>query len=88
MDEQEQTQDFFIPGGEVIVTEQPRDTSPVVLRYVGEGGAFVFGVPAADLRQADIDASGLTVDELLAYAGVYARSAYSAGDADREANSD
>lgn len=38
----------------------------VVLRYVGEG-AFVFGVPATDLTQADIDACGLSADELLAY---------------------
>jgi hypothetical protein len=37
----------------------------VVLRYVG-GGAFFIGVPARDLKQADLEERGLDFDELAA----------------------
>lgn len=43
----------------------------IVLRYVGSNkgnhGAIVNGVPACDLTQEMIDASGYTTDELLAF---------------------
>lgn len=38
---------------------------PIVLRYIG--GGFIFGVPARDLTQADIEACGLTAAEILEY---------------------
>lgn len=38
----------------------------IVLRYIG-AGAYITGVPACDLTQEQIDASGYTVGELLAY---------------------
>lgn len=38
----------------------------IVLRYIGEG-TFVFGVPARDLTQADIDACDFTAAELLGF---------------------
>ena len=45
----------------------------VVLRYIG-GTTYVNGVPARDLTQADIENSGQTVEQLLAYVPrVYAR---------------
>lgn len=37
-----------------------------VLNYVG-AGSYVPGVPATDLTQADIEASGYTIEELLAF---------------------
>ena len=40
--------------------------SDVVLKYVGEG-QYVAGVPTCDLMQEQIDASGYTIDELLAF---------------------
>lgn len=46
--------------------------APVVLRYVGnaEGhGYFVQGVPVCDLTQEMIDASGYSIDDLLAFSG-------------------
>lgn len=56
--------------------EQSANASPVVLIYVGgrsEHGAFIFGVPARDLTQADIEACGLSADELLRFTpAVYA----------------
>ena len=69
MDEQ-----FVVPGGDVATSEAQADTSPVVLAYVGgEHGAFIFGVPARDLTQADIEACGLSADELLRFTpSVYA----------------
>ena len=69
MDEQ-----FVVPGGDVVVSEAQTDTSPVVLTYIGgEHGAFVFGVPKRDLTQADVEACGLSVDELLQFTpAVYA----------------
>lgn len=48
------------------------DSNTVVLRYVGnaDGHGFnVQGVPACDLTQEMIDASGYTLDELLAFSG-------------------
>ena len=38
----------------------------IVLKYVG-AGAYITGVPACDLTQEMIDASGFTVVELLAF---------------------
>lgn len=66
MDEQ-----FVVPGGDVVTHDVKADTSPVVLIYVGgEHGAFIFGVPARDLTQADVEACGLSVDELLQFTPV------------------
>ena len=47
----------------------------IVLRYIGQVNAtgepsFMFGVPARDITQADIDGRGLDVDALLA-CGLY-----------------
>lgn len=42
-----------------------------VLKYIGNGAHFP-GVPAADMTQADIDASGMTLDALVK-SGLYAR---------------
>lgn len=42
----------------------------VILKYIGNAdghGAYIEGVPATDLTQEQIDASGYTVDELLAF---------------------
>ena len=48
----------------------------VILKYIGNAdghGAYIEGVPATDLTQEQIDASGYTVDELLAFSpAVYA----------------
>lgn len=41
--------------------------SEIVLRYVGDGSAWVPGVPARDLTQADVEASGYTVEQLAAF---------------------
>lgn len=44
----------------------------VILKYVGNAGGhgyYIEGVPACDLTQGMIDASGYTVDELLAFSG-------------------
>lgn len=38
----------------------------IVLKYVGDG-AYVAGVPACDLTQEMIDASGYTVEQLLEF---------------------
>ena len=38
----------------------------MVLRYVGEG-QYVAGVPATDLTQQQIDESGYTIEQLLAF---------------------
>lgn len=50
-------------------------TSPVVLRYVGAVGGvpyyFVCGLPARNLTEDDVERSGKTIDELLAYRDVY-----------------
>lgn len=54
------------PVGTLVVTKQPPDDDPVVLRYVGEHGAIVMGVPATDLTRAQIKESGHTEKELLA----------------------
>ena len=44
----------------------------IILHYIGaEQGAFINGVPARDLTQADIDATGKTVDAILQYPDVY-----------------
>lgn len=44
----------------------PTNSVGTTLRYVGEG-AFVNGVPARDLTQTDIEQSGLSVEQLLAF---------------------
>ena len=38
----------------------------IILKYVGEG-QYVAGVPATDLTQEQIDASGYTIEELLKF---------------------
>ena len=50
----------------------------VILQYVGNDnghGFYIEGVPATDLTQEQIDASGYTVDELLAFSGPVYKSA-------------
>lgn len=44
----------------------------VILKYAGNDsghGFYIEGVPAMDLTQEQINASGYTADELLAYSG-------------------
>ena len=44
----------------------------IVLKYIG-GGAYVTGYPACDLSEADIAASGFSVDQFLALPGLFER---------------
>lgn len=37
----------------------------IVLRYIGQSGAYFTGYPACDLTEADIAASGHSIDDLL-----------------------
>lgn len=48
------------------MSDESNNLAPVVLHYIGDG-AFIFGVPARDLTQADIDTCGLTAAQLLEY---------------------
>lgn len=51
----------------------------IVLEYVGNEqghGFYVEGVPATDLTQEQINASGYTLDELLAFSGPVYRLAH------------
>ena len=54
----------------------------IVLEYVLEG-AYISGVPATDLTQEQIDESGFTIEQLLAYTSggepVYVRAEVSNG---------
>jgi hypothetical protein len=44
----------------------------IVLKYIG-AGAYVTGIPACDLSEADIAASGFSADQLLALPGLFER---------------
>jgi hypothetical protein len=41
-------------------------TTQIILRYIGNG-SYVAGIPATDLTEADIAASGFAIDEIMAF---------------------